>query len=439
MLKELTNNIRDLLAVKKAFGVIRKVDKDTIPMLIGLIVSQLITFAALPAISKLYTPEENGVLGIFIGVVNLLLIPSFGKFDGVIFKLQDRNQLKSVLWLCLFVLFSIFVILLTALAIYIFVSTGPDLILPSHTLINIPIHLMFSAILSLLLNIIIYDGGLKWVVKINVSVAAFSAIAKILFGYLEFGSSGLIYVAIIGTAVGVGIGAAYIFTKLECPIGFPGFESIRKTAWTNRDFPMYAILHAYMDSLRTELIVMLIAYFYGKSQVGLYLLASSIVMAPMGLVTGSIAQIYVKRAGQEIRCSGNLFKLSKDTLLLATLMSIAIGVPIMLFKNLLFNKIFATQWLEAGLLVTPIVLAGSVRSVNSVISTLPSLVGRQRDFLIACAGLNIVPAVIISTFGLMKSDFKDALFVSSLLQMILSILLSRWLINLSKNQLQISQ
>jgi len=419
--------------------VVKTMNRDMIPMLVGVIVSQAITFAALPAISKLYTPEENGVLGVFIGVVNLLLIPSFGKFDGVIFKLQDRNQLKSVLWLCLFVLLSVVAILLTAITLYIFAPIGQTFILPSNTLINVPVHLMFSAILSLILNIIIYDGGLKWVAKINISVAAFSAVAKILFGYLGFGYSGLIYGAIAGTAVGVGIGATYIFNKLECPIGFPGLEAIRKTAWNNRDFPMYAILHAYMDSLRTELIVILIAYFYGKVQVGLYLLASSIVMAPMGLVTGSIAQIYAKRAGQEIRCGGNLHKLSKDTLLLAALMGIVIGVCIVLFKDILFNKLFATKWFEASLLVTPIVLAGTVRSVNSVISTLPSLVGRQRDFLIACAGLNVVPAVIISTFGFLKSDFKHALFVSSLFQIMLSILLTRWLVGISKIQSHRSQ
>jgi len=154
---------------------------------------------------------------------------------------------------------------------------------------------------------------------------------------------------------------------------------------------------------------LLLGYFFTPAVVGYYALGHRVLAMPMGVVGGSIAQVFFPRANEAKR-SGNLDQLTLE--MFQRLLAIGF-VPILLITIVapdLFAVIFGARWLIAGEYVRWLSLWLLFVFISSPLSNLYSVMERQRDGL-------IVNIIMFSTrlLALIIGGIKgDALFTIAL-------------------------
>jgi len=148
---------------------------------------------------------------------------------------------------------------------------------------------------------------------------------------------------------------------------------------------------------------LLLGYFFTPAVVGYYALGHRVLAMPMGVVGGSIAQVFFPRANEAKR-SGNLDQLTLE--MFQRLLAVGF-VPILLIAIVapdLFAIIFGTQWLTAGEYVRWLSLWMLFQFISSPLSTNFIILERQDALLLFNIFLFLSRIIILIWAGSLQDD-----------------------------------
>ena len=99
--------------------------KNSATLLSANAISQGIAFAVLPVIARLYSPDELGILALFLGIEGLLSVIANGKYDSAIVLSKSKSMAANTFNLC-FLINAVFSLLILIV-----------LLLGSHSILSI--------------------------------------------------------------------------------------------------------------------------------------------------------------------------------------------------------------------------------------------------------------------------------------------------------------
>jgi O-antigen/teichoic acid export membrane protein len=311
----------------------------------GTIVAQIIPSIISPIITRIYTPEEFGLYGIYMAIASLLVTIASGRYDLAIFIPDKINDSKRIVLLSIFLaaLFSIFICFIIFPLNYILVNyLGEKEI--SVWLYTIPFIVflisMFQVILQWLNKIKSYKGisGLRIV---NSGIMSFLNLG---FGFLDLKINGLILSTLVSQTILSLLTFKYIKTFVNL-FSIPRFRALMKK-YVN--YPKFLLPSTLAGELAAQIPVILLSAFFGPATSGFYLLANKIMALPMSVVGGSIGSVYRQEAFDEFIKKGNCTELYKKTF---RKMFIFGFFPFLIFffgGKFIFSLIFGMQWVIAG-------------------------------------------------------------------------------------------
>ncbi|MCC5881193.1 MAG: oligosaccharide flippase family protein [Halomonas sp.] len=306
--------------------------------------AQLLTLLAAPLLTRLYGPEDFGLLAVYGGLLALFTVVASGRYQLAIPLPETQREAAEVLAL------SLLLVSLTTLGALLLVGLGgrglAELLgVPALTpwLWLLPLGVAFAGT---------YQAVTHWAVRTR----AFSTIAAtrikqslaLLFIQLAaspIGAGGLL----LGHAAGQGAGTLTLARPAlraikEHRIGPVGMWS---AARRYRKFPLFSTWSGLFNTLGKQLPPLLFAALFSPLAAGLYALAHRVLAMPMALIGEAVGKVFFASAAEAHR-RGELGALVAKVHAVLAQVAMPPAIVLVLIGPDLFALVFGERWREAG-------------------------------------------------------------------------------------------
>jgi O-antigen/teichoic acid export membrane protein len=302
-----------------------------------------------PLITRLYGPENFGVLGTFTAVVTVAMpIAALSYPLAIVLPKRDSDALGLARLSIIIagVTSALFAIVL--LAFNKPITTILSLQAISEFTILIPVMMFVSTCLSVVSQWLIRKKQFGPTAKVSIIHALILNLAKVSSGVVAPYATSLLTLATFGNA----LRAAMLFLVARqgrSPTNFPQENSsLRELARRHYDFALYRSPQILVNSLSQTLPILLLATYFGPASAGFYALGKSVLGMPAALIGRSVADVFYPRINEaalnQERCDKLIIK--------ATVALAAVGiVPFGLVAAAgpwMFALVFGEEWRAAG-------------------------------------------------------------------------------------------
>jgi O-antigen/teichoic acid export membrane protein len=375
--------------------------------------AQLVTIAGAPILTRLYAPEDFGVLAVFAGLLSILAVVSSLRYELAIPLPQEDGEAANVLALTL-VLAAVFS--LTTLII----STGWGLALTEFA--GAPVLAEFLWLLPIaLLGAATYRALSMWAVRkqiyrqiaiTRVSQSLYSTVTQIVLGALRFGVLGLLIGQVIFQAAGITRLTRIILRESRSSLAQVTPQSVRRVMTRYSDLPKYSVLSAVLNRAGTSLPPILIVAMFGPAIGGMYYLTQRVVGVPATVVGQAVQKAYFGEFATLIRdrpeTSSSLFWM---VVRLQTTMSVPVMLSVTAVAPWLFYFVFGPEWKEAGTYLQVLAPMYALRFISTPVAVTLTVLERQdlalyREFvrlLMVVAALAAAKVMDMSPLGAIVS------------------------------------
>lgn len=329
-------------SLRRADGFLRPV----LTLVTGAVAAQALVFAARPVLTRLFTPDEFGVLTVFVTLVSVLGTVSSGRYEDALMLPEEREEAVGVLGLALLV------------------TTGVAL-LAALGLVGLPLWTdllggpaMRPALLFLPPAVALAGWGLAletWhtrhhrfpSVSTGRALQSGSAVALQLgAGFAGIGAAGLVVGAAAGFAASVlWLGVTFIVIDRE-RVRVP-LRVLPALARRYARFPLFSAPAALLNVLASRAPVFLLAAFFTAGVVGQFGIAFGTLVLPLGLLTGAVGQVFFVRAAEAHRANA-LGPLTLGVLRQLLVMTVYPALVVAIAGPALFVFVFGPDWMVAG-------------------------------------------------------------------------------------------
>lgn len=401
--------------------------KKTMVVASGMVGVQLIGIAALPLLTRIYSPDQFGSLGYFISLSSVLTpFVGLGLYQALVVA-DDKDKIK---------------VLDTAIKYIIFLSTLCGLILHLYSLMDLgenhysnmflfslPVYVAFSALTLLYQQLHFINDNFKMVSSILVLSSLGVTLSKVAFGYLIPTGDMLV----LSVTVGALLSSIALYVKAG------DLVSNYKTSFQDKNekvlkkyfkFPLYTMPYLVLNAMSIGFPTILLANFYSLSAAGYYALAKSVLGLPTNLIANSVASVLFPSLSKQFKNSDSsvYFIVRKGTIAL-----LIIGLPIFgsvfLVGEELFQLVFGPDWANAGVFAAWLCLGWYMNfSSKACVSVIP-VIGMQRFHLFYTAANLSIRFLGLYLCALYAFSEQDAVKVYSLSGLVLNGLVILFVIN----------
>ncbi|OMP66629.1 lipopolysaccharide biosynthesis protein [Domibacillus epiphyticus] len=336
-------------------------------LMLGTFVSQLIPIASAPILTRLYTPDEFGVLALFLSIGSILSVFANFKFDAAIMSAKNKKEeyLLKHLSLVTTLLFSILLLLVTILFHESIVNLVKleDL---NYYIFILPLFVLFVGLFQLYTYTANKEGKYKSIAYSKINKNLSMTLIQLIFGFFAKGSFGLI----IGTLSGFLLGLLNIVPRkrvLENKHKYD-FDTYKETIKAYKEFPLLSTGSAFIDKLSVEMPTIFLSNFYTSLQVGYFDLIRRTIAGPLSIISYSISQVYFKKVVEYRDSNQSPFNLTIKILIGLTATSSVVATLFFFQAENIFAFVFGEEWRTAGQYAKILVFSFLIRFIVSPLS-----------------------------------------------------------------------
>lgn len=343
----------------------------------GTAFSQLIAILALPILTRLYSPDDFGVLAVYISLVALIASVACLRFEIAIPIAKKDDDAFILLAISLFSV--IVVSLLTIVGMILFadqINEATQSKLSGYIWL-IPLGIFFSGLYAALQYWAVRHKAFSLIAKTRMTQALSGSGTQIGLGYIGITPLGLVFGQLLNVGAGIFGLCRYLAKNHLELLKQINLKNIQKVFREYDRFPKYSTWEAFANSGAIQIPVILIAYFAISAEAGFLMLAMRLLAAPMGLIGGAVGQVYLAEASEKHH-QGKLQEFTHKTIW--TLLKV--GAPPLLFAGLfsplLIPLIFGAEWKRTGILIAWMVPWFLMQFVTSPVSMALHITSNQK-------------------------------------------------------------
>lgn len=389
-----------------------KTVKDVIKLTSGTVMAQVLPILFFPVLSRLYTPADYGVLGLFMGITMVVVSIAALQLNMAITIPKEDEEALNIIATALFCVKLVCILSL-------FLIGGSCLIpalykwLTSVRLIPwvfiIPVVVFFSASATQFQTWFVRSGNFDFVTKARITTAIVTVGLSLLFTLFWRNEIGLLASYLLGSAIGW-VQLQYYFRKQQV---VPSISWKQFCIYVSRykNFVLYSTPTEFVSNFAQQLPLYILSIYGGAQSVGWFTRCRQILGIPISYISASIAEVYRQKASEYYRVNpqGLPALFSKTMKSLAALGFLPFLVLI-ISGPFLFELAFGNAWRQAGVYSQYLGVMYFLRFVFSPLAFNFYLVGKQSLDLF----LQII-FTLISSLGLFAGFyFFDAEVVSIL-------------------------
>ena len=337
--------------ISKLLNLLPKGDffKNVLTLITGTTIAQVVPLLSYPLLTRLYTPSDFGLLGVFVSIYTILSVFATGKYELAIVLAKKNKEAVTLVYICLIIniVFSLFLLLV----IIIFNNKILDLSgnqSLGYWLYFIPLVVFLLGIFQTFTYYNTREEDFKEISKSRIAKSISLSTVQVLVGISKFSSIGLILGNIVSNFTS-NLNLIKTFIKKE-GVKINNSIKIKELKEVSRkhiNFPKYILFSTLLNTASVQLPIIIFSIYYSSSFVGQFTLSQKVLSLPMILIGGAIGQVYYQKIAKN--SSDNIVG-DMTMKLYKVLLSIGI-VPlvfVLFFGDSVFSFVFGNEWLHAG-------------------------------------------------------------------------------------------
>jgi O-antigen/teichoic acid export membrane protein len=361
----------------------------------GAAIGQVIVLLASPVLTRLYTPEEFGILAVFASIISTLYVSLAGRYELAI--PLPASDLDAAALLAIGA--SIIGIITTAVTLALWVVgdsflrlTNTPEIIPYWWLL--PMGLFGAGAYTLVNFWVIRRRAYRIVARTKIYQNIARVTSQLGLGALGMGSLGLLIGEVMGRVGGIGSFAIYIYRKDLTLLSRVTWLRMREVAERFIRFPLLSAPSALFNKGSLQMPTLLFASLYSAQVAGWFGLGQRLISIPSWLVSEAVQQVYLGESTALLREEPEEFeKLFFKVTGVLVLLSVPPAVGLATLSGYLFPTIFGDEWEQAGLYAQFLSLAFIGQMVASPLSGTLSILERQDIQLV----WNVVRFILVAS------------------------------------------
>jgi O-antigen/teichoic acid export membrane protein len=344
-------------------------------LMTGTTIAQAIPIAISPILTRIYTPEDFGLLAIFISIASLLSVIVTAKYELALILPKQNRYAYQLLLLAVLILISISIFYMISILFLQFIYEF------STIYYLLPIVVFFIGLNNIFDKYNNRIKNYKLMSKQRIIKTTVESFISISFAISLGIQTGMIWGFILGYTISSLI-MIYInynyFKKQNFNISKNKIKFLSKR-YIN--FPKYSMPHSFLNSLSANIPIFLIPFYYGSHALGLYAFGLKIIQAPLSLLSNSIFNVLGQKMAEEFNNGNNIKPLFLDITKKLSIIAISL-IPLFIFIDDIFAYIFGEEWRIAGdyiQILSPWLL---LIFVVSPLSTIPQIYDLQKKAFI---------------------------------------------------------
>ncbi len=395
----------------------------------GATLGQLAVLLASPILTRLYTPEEFGILAIYASLLSIIGVVAGLRYELAIPLARTNGSAANILALTVLCVISTTTLALIFIALFdeqIPVWINTPAIAPYLWLL--PLGILLAGLYQTFNYWAIRHHSFNRIARTKIQQGVGGALAQVGMGFAHLGPFGLIVGQIIGQSAGLVelIRGAYrqdlsLMPRIR-------WRRIRQRARRYQRFPKYTTWAALANSGSTMLPPVMFAAMFSLEIAGIYMLAHRTLQVPLSLIGSSIGQVFHIKAAEAWR-NGTLDQLMLKSFKGLLRISLIPLVVIAYFAPDLFALVFGESWRQAGTYVQWMVPWIIIQFIVSPTSIIVSVTENQFGGLISQI-LFLVVRLFSIVIGANVGGSDGAVFYYSMSGVIVYFGLWLWMMNI---------
>lgn len=343
-------------------------------------VTQAIGIALSPVYTRLYSPADFGVFGIYGSLLSIFMtVGALCYEEAIPIADSDDDALDATILASAITI----AVGLCAAAYIAFMSYGGRGSVAASAYLYLwllPIGVWAGGICKALRYWALRRKAIGEISKTAVQQSVANHAVKMTAGLMHPDPWGLIVAQIVSTGAAIHRLAA----KTMCLNHFGGwrrlirFGGLRSLAVKYRKLPCVLGPSTLFNSLALFLPPALMAEYFGIEAAGLFTLAQRMISLPAGLIGGSIRQVFLSEAADVARHNPEALRPLFDKVVIKSLKLSVIFVILAFGAPFLFPIVFGARWKGAGFYAMCLGLYCAVGMCVSIVSHIAAILGRLR-------------------------------------------------------------
>lgn len=258
----------------------------------GIAVAQVVTILAAPVLTRFYSPADFGAFSVFAALGGILTTVATGRYEQAIMLPEEEQVANNLAWLAILITlaFSLSLLPIGWFCSDLFSSWFKAQALDTWWLL-LPLLVLLLASIQVLTAWSNRSERYRQMAVARLAQTGVSVSGQVTLGVVGLGAAGLM----IGYFVGLLAGFLALLRHNYSALRWPAGASLREVAGRYKDFPTFLIFTAFIDTTTSQLPLVLVGYLFGQEAAGQYSLSQRVLMLPVSIVGGAIAQVYYKK------------------------------------------------------------------------------------------------------------------------------------------------
>ena len=308
--------------------------------------AQIITFAIMPVITRIYTPDEFGLYSIFFSITTAIALISSFNYEQAIILPKSNKDAQAILFLSLIILlvmviFSIILILIFNKFLFVYFEESPYLVW------MIPLSVFILGLMQIFDAYSNRQNFYRQMAKSKIisasSTASLQTASKSLFKL-----NGLVLSKMFSDLLGVLFLIRHHIKSNSIHLKNMNKKRVLVNAKKYDHFPKFQAGATFINYLSQYLPIYLFPYFYSPEVAGFYALSFRILMIPTTLVGGSVRSVYYQKASSMYANRDKIYPLYKKTTFGLLKLYLLPVIIVLLFGKEIFIFIFGQNWGISG-------------------------------------------------------------------------------------------
>ena len=314
----------------------------------GIIFGQIITILVSPILTRLYTPEEMGIWGLFLSFVSIASTVGTLRYDVAIVAAKKEKEALLITQSLLYCITLITTVVFGCVFIFLYrYNIFGYSVFPRWAILIIILGLIATVWSGILRYWAMRKAAFATIGSFSVIQSLFRALGQIIFAFT--GSFGLLFGDIIGRLAGVAVLWRTLprLKKTWCS---------KKILIKYRAYPFIQLPSSFLDNLAMMAPVPIFTAVYGTVVGGELTLAQRVVFLPLTLIGSAIADVFYSRVAQIVRKDVSILEsFLLKIMLRLTILSLFLGAFLWFFAPRLVLVIFGSSWERSGWMVKAMV------------------------------------------------------------------------------------
>lgn len=390
----------------------------------GTTIAQGIPLFIAPVLTRIYTPEDFGIIALYMAIASIIAVISTGRYE-LAGMLPDKNE-DAMNIFALSVVLVLFVSLTTLLIVWFFndhiahLLNKPEI---SYWLYYIPLTIFLAGIYQTLNYWSNRKKQYKRLAMSKIAHSSTTAGTHLGLGFSGFGASGLILGNIVGQSIGTGYLGAKVLREERGLRQKISLRKMKKLCIEYLDYPKKSAVGALLNAASYQVEFILFSVFYNLTNLGHYYFVNRIVSIPKVFISGSVWQVFL---GENSRKSKTeiLSSLSHYQQKMFIMTTLPFYSSLFIAPDL-FIVIFGENWSVGGAYLYPLIIASHINLVVASFS-LFTIINRpdiEMAFNALLAFFKI--AAVIVTYLIVNNIFYSVVAVAAV-QFIMFLMLGGW-------------